>query len=369
MKVAVLTSSRADYGIYFPLLKAMLTESSIETSIIAFGTHTSEKYGRTVNTIINDGFPVEFIIDGIPKDDSSLAISEFIGETIVKFAAFWETKKFDLVFCLGDRYEMFAACVSSIPFNVKLAHIHGGEHTAGSIDDIFRHSITHMASYHFTTTEIYKQRVSELKGTENRVFNVGALSIDHLKMRKLLTKEEFYFKFGIDLTLPTILITFHPETVSLENNEFHIKELIAALTNLTDYQLLITMPNADTMGNLIRSNLQEFAINKSNVKLKETLGSEGYLSCMKHCAMMLGNTSSGFVEAYYFGKYVINLGERQNGRIITPNIFNCKIDRFEISNAVRKPQKFDDFQKPHNLYGEGNTAIKILNIIRTINDK
>lgn len=364
MKVAVLTSSRADYGIYLPLLKELAGDPYFELSILAFGTHLSKAYGYTLDQITRDEFHIAATVDTMPDNDSAQAISDAMGKTIRNFSALWAKHKFDLVFCLGDRYEMFAACAASVPFNVKLAHIHGGEQTTGAIDEVFRHAITHMSSYHFTTTEQYKKRVIELKGNAEGIYNTGALSIDNLKKLRLLSIEEFYHKFHIDLNLPSILITFHPETVSFEKNAAYADELTAALTEMKKYQLIITMPNADTMGNLIREKLLSFIKEHPNAKGIESFGALGYLSCMKHCAFMLGNTSSGFVEAAFFPKYVINLGERQHGRIVTENIRNCDIRKEDILKAV---QQFQTFHLPEIIptYGDGNSAKKIISILKT----
>lgn len=363
MKVAFLTSSRADYGIYLPLLKVLKNDSFFELSIIAFGTHLSQNHGYTLNQIETDGFEVSIKVDTMPVDDTPFAISNAIGKAVTNFSNVWSENKFDLVFCLGDRYEMFAACASSIPFNVKLAHIHGGEQTLGAIDDAFRHAITHMSTYHFTITEAYKNRVIELKGNNNDIYNVGALSIDNLKTLPLYTIEEFKNKFKIDLSEPSILITFHPETVSFEKNETYVNEIISALSETKAYQLIITMPNADTMGNMIRTKLNDFIESNPNAIGVESFGTLGYLSCMKYCSFMLGNTSSGFVEAAFFQKYVINLGERQRGRIITDNIFNCKIEHKEIVKAI---DYFSKYKSPSVIqtYGDGNATGKIIQILK-----
>ncbi len=364
MKIGILTSSRADYGIYLPLLKELKKDSFFKTEVIAFGTHLSQANGYTLKQIEQDGFDVPVQVDTMPSGDTPQHISEAMGKTISAFSKVWQQHTYDLVFCLGDRYEMFAACAASIPFNVNLAHIHGGEQTLGAIDEAFRHSITHMAHWHFTTTDIYKNRVIALKGDNHQVFNVGALSIDNLKELPLLNIETFKARWGIDLSIPTILITFHPETVSFEKNTGYTDELIAALKEITGYQLVITMPNADTMGNMIREKLNVFIANHPQAIGIESFGAIGYLSCMKHCAFMLGNTSSGFVEAAFFPKYVINLGKRQEGRIITPNIANCPINKVQIKEAI---QRFNHIQLPASIttYGEGNTGKRIVEIIKS----
>jgi GDP/UDP-N,N'-diacetylbacillosamine 2-epimerase (hydrolysing) len=365
MKIGVLTSSRADYSIYLPLLRELQADSFFDLKIIAFGTHLAESFGKTIDRIIEDGFTISSSIDTMPENDSPLSIASAMGKTITNFASEWSSNQYDLVFCLGDRYEMFAACAASVPFNVKLAHIHGGEQTTGAIDDSFRHSITSMSALHFVTTGAYKERVMAIKNSEEDIYNVGALSIDTLSKTKLLSIEEFKEKFQIDLSRPSILITFHPETVSFEKNALFADELIAALKLIKGYQFIITMPNADTMGAIIRTAFQNFIQTGTNAVAVESFGTIGYLSCMKYCSFMLGNTSSGFVEASYFPKYVINLGERQTGRILTPNIRNCPIDADSIVKAAGEFNSME-MKGESGIYGQGNTARRIVEIIKQI---
>lgn len=363
MNIAVLTSSRADYGIYLPLLKALKADSFFNLSIIAFGTHLSHTHGETVQQIYNDGFEQVIKVDTMPDGDTPADIAAAMGKTLTGFSKVWPSHTFDLVVALGDRYEMFAACASTVPFGILLAHIHGGETTLGAIDDAFRHSITQMAAYHFATTETYAKRVAELKGSSHNVFKVGALSIDNLKSLPLLSVDEFKQRFDIDLSKKSILITFHPETVAFEQNKVYVAELIAALNEIKDHQLIITMPNADTMGNIVRAALQQFIAETPNAIGVESFGALGYLSCMKHCSMLLGNTSSGFVEAAFFPKWVINLGERQTGRILTPNILQTPINKTDILNAVQKIVK-NTTPPSNNIYGTGNTAPQIVHILK-----
>jgi GDP/UDP-N,N'-diacetylbacillosamine 2-epimerase (hydrolysing) len=363
MKIGVLTSSRADFSIYLPLLKKINNDQNFELNIIAFGTHLKKEYGYTVDSIVKEGFDVAFKIDSLNNDDSPLAISNSMGKTIIEFSELWSTTKFDLVFALGDRFEMFAAVASSIPFNIKIAHIHGGETTLGAIDNCFRHSITSMSTYHFVVAEDYKKRVVEIVGNSKNIFNVGSLSFDNLSSLKLLSILEFKQSFDIDLEIPSILITFHPETVNYKLNENFVNEIILALSSLTKYQQIITMPNADTTGKMVRKNLISYSKNKSNVKIVESFGTIGYLSCMKHCNFLLGNTSSGFAEAAYFPKWVINLGDRQKGRIVTPNILNVSINESEILNAVGKIEDASALKKI-DIYGDGTAAEKIISHLK-----
>lgn len=366
MKIAVLTSSRADYSIYYPLLSELQKDPFFTLEIIAFGTHLSKFHGFTVEQIKKEGFEVKHSIESLVLGDSPEAVSAATGLTMIKFSSFWATHTdYDVIFALGDRYEMFAAVSSSLPFGIPVAHIHGGETTLGAIDDALRHAITHIAKFHFTTTEKYKKRVIELKGNQEHVYNVGALSIDNLVRLSLYDKQTFKNLFHIDISKPSVLITFHPETVSFQKNKAYVEELIQALEELGHYQLIITMPNADTAGCMIREKLNDFIKSHSNALGVESFGTLGYLSCMKHCHFMIGNTSSGFVEASYFPKYVINLGERQKGRLETKNILTIPIVKEQILTAVRKVEQAPAVPE-QNAYGNGQSAMQIIRILKAI---
>jgi len=366
MKVGILTSSRADFGIYYPLLKELWNDKSFEVEIIVFGTHLNKEYGYTVEEIIKSGFSVKHKIKTLTKNDTASNISYSIGDAITKFSVFWKETNFDLVIALGDRYEMFAAVAAASPFNIDIAHIHAGETTLGAIDNSYRHNISIMSKYLFVSTEEYKKRAIEINQQPDNVFKVGALSIDNLKKHELYTKKEFKQIFNIDLSKPSILSTFHPETISFEKNQEYIEQLISAFKKLKKtYQIIITMPNSDTMGDMIRKKLIDFSYGLENVKLVESFGMKGYLSCMKYCSFLLGNTSSGFVEASYFPKWVINLGERQKGRIITNNILNTVISTKDILTSVSKIE-CTKLPKNKNIYGNGMSAKKITTKIKLL---
>lgn len=363
MKVGILTSSRADYSQYYPLLKLLDAYKTFDLTILAFGTHLSPQFGQTVQHIYGDGFKNILEFDTVCEGDLPENINASIAKTVTVFSQLWKTTHFDVVFAFGDRYEMFAACASAVSFGVRIAHIHGGETTMGAIDNTFRHVITHMASLHFTTTEIYKKRVIELTGNDQGVYNVGALSVDNLKSIPLLSISAFKEMFNIDLSIPTILVTFHPETVAAEKNMLYVRELITAMQLVTGYQIVITMPNADTFGDRIRQELLKFIEVNEHVTGIESLGTVGYLSCMAYCVMMLGNTSSGFVEAAFFPKYVINLGKRQEGRIVTENIRNCPIEHNAILAAI-SDYKHTVLPESIDIYGNGTAAPQIISILK-----
>ncbi|NQX55254.1 UDP-N-acetylglucosamine 2-epimerase (hydrolyzing) [Pedobacter panaciterrae] len=365
MRIAILTSSRADWGIYLPLAKALKSDKYFDLKIISFGTHLSDFYGKTINEIINNGFKVDFTIESILATDSPSSISTAMGLTMIKFGDFWKEycQYFDLVFCIGDRFEMFAAVSAGIPFNIKFAHLHGGETTLGAIDNIFRHSISLASKIHFTSTESHAQYVSKLIGTNDGIYNVGAISLDNLKQLELLSIEEFKDKWGVDLLNKTILVTFHPETVDLDSNRQNVSNLIAAIDSLSEYQFIITMPNADTAGNLIRTAFKHAFDGSKNVFLIENLGSQSYFSALKYVSFLLGNTSSGIIEAASFNKYVINLGKRQLGRTSGANVIHTQIQTSEILRAVSEIEQ-KEILMMQNIYYNGGATNKILDALK-----
>lgn len=367
MKVGVLTSSRADFGIYLPLLTALKADPYFDLEIIAFGTHLSYYHGHSIDVIKSYGFEVNHSLENLLLTDSASAISSAIGLAFIKFGEFWSRylNHFDLVFCLGDRYEMYAAVMAGVPFNIPFAHIHGGETTLGAIDNVFRHGITLASKFHFVSTEHYAQRVAELIESKNNIFYVGALGLDNLSQLKMLSIEEFKERWGVDLALRTVLTTFHPETVNFEKNERYTDELIAAINRLDDYQFLITMPNADTSGSIVRNKLINEFKNSTRIFLIENLGPENYFSAMNYCSFLLGNTSSGIIEAASFGKYVINIGDRQKGRIANENVFHTEISSESIYAAAKKIENLPPLQR-NNIYYNNGASHNIIKILHTI---
>jgi GDP/UDP-N,N'-diacetylbacillosamine 2-epimerase (hydrolysing) len=363
VKIGILTSSRADYGIYKPLLAALGADPFFDVRLIVFGSHLLPAFGMTIGEIEADGYTIDHRIEAMPADDSPEGISAAIGKIIQDFSKIWQVSEYDLVFALGDRFEMFAAVVSGLPFNVRFAHIHGGETTKGAIDDAFRHSISLMSSLHFASAAAYKQRIAQITGTEENIYNTGALGMDFINSVTLLSIAEFKDKYDIDLRIPTILSTLHPETVSFRKNEVYADAYVEAMQAALKFQVVITMPNADTFGKIIRNKLHQLARDRPGIHLIENFGSKDYLSCMKYCEMLIGNTSSGFYDASFFPKWVINLGDRQQGRIRTPNILDVPFESGKILEAItsvsgRELPVFDP------VYGDGHAAGKIVKILK-----
>jgi GDP/UDP-N,N'-diacetylbacillosamine 2-epimerase (hydrolysing) len=265
------------------------------------------------------------------------------------------------VLCLGDRFEMFAAVTASIPFGIRLAHIHAGEMTLGAIDNIFRHSISHSAIIHFTSSAQYARRVEELVDhTHPKIVNVGALSLDTLVDFVPMRTEVFKEKWLVDLDIPTVLTTFHPETIDAFNNKHYTEILCEVIEMYADngLQFLITMPNADTSSNIIRETFTHRLSNYTNVYMVENLGTLGYFTAIAQCSFLLGNSSSGIIEAASFNKYVINLGSRQQGRVHAENVIDCEFDFDLICKTINTIKNKTWMGK--NPYYSGGASDKII---------
>ena len=362
MKIGILTSSRADFGIYLPLLKKLEEDNYFELTIFAFGTHVSRFHGYTIQNIVKNNFQKIVSVETLILGDSEEAISSAIGNTTTKFSSIYSfyRNELDLILALGDRYEMFAAVSAAIPFNIPIGHLHGGETTLGAIDNKFRHAITMMSSIHFTATDSFSERVRDMVGSSDQVFNVGALSLDGFSELPLLPISDFKSKFDIDLSIPTILSTFHSETVDITSNKKYASTIVETFLMLSKkYQIVITMPNADSMGNVIREQLLHLQ-GKHNVILVENLGKIGYFSCMKHAKMLIGNTSSGIIEAASFSKYVINLGNRQKGRLSSKNVLHSPVDMNTILENVKKIEENDMYYIGDNVYERSESSSDLI---------
>ena len=372
MKVAILTSSRADYGIYRPLIKALNDDPFFHVSIVAFGFHLSAFHGRTVDEIVKDGFKVDYKINSVLLTDDENSLSSSIGLTTLKFADFWEdhAKDFDLVFCLGDRFEMFAAVIAGLSYGIRFAHIHGGETTLGAIDNVFRHSITMASKLHFVATDAFAVKVRSLieeRNNKDSVVVSGALSLDNIGQLKLLNNDEFSAKWQIDLSIPSVLITIHPETVDAEKNSSHLDEIMAALVELkNDYQLIITMPNGDTHGSIYRSAFKKLNSEyPDKIKTLENLGTQSYFTCMRAVRFMMGNTSSGIIEAASFNKYVVNIGDRQKGRLYGENVCHVPFDKNQIIKTVKFIECSEEVTF-NNIYYNDGAVNRIISKIKSL---
>jgi len=363
MKVGLLTSSRADYGIYLPLLEKLKKDSFFELEIIAFGTHLSRSHGYTLCDIENDKYNCIHKISSLISNDDEESVASSYGLTVLKFADFWQNNKYYLVFCLGDRFEMSAAVQAGIPFGVKFVHIHGGETTLGAIDNIYRHQITLASFLHFTATDIFSEKVKSLTGISENVFSVGSLSLNDIKSFSPLEKKGFYNKFKIP-NEEYALVTFHPETVSSQDNIQYARAMKNSLVKIAEkIFVIITMPNADTQGSIYRQEIEKLKNEIPNrILLIENFGKINYFSAMYYSKILIGNTSSGILEAASFGKYVVNVGDRQKGRVQSDNVFNCPFDELAIILTVDKAIELRKYEGENVYFKEAavNNIIKIL---------
>lgn len=367
IKVLVVTGSRAEYGLFLPLLKRLQTVQEYKLQIIATGMHLSPEFGLTYRQIEDDGFEIADKVEMLLSSDTEVGIAKSIGLGVVGFADSLRRLRPDLMMVLGDRFESFAAVIAASIAKIPVVHIHGGELTEGLIDEAIRHSITKMSLFHFVATEEYRKRVIQLGEAPERVFNVGALAIDNIKELKLLTRQELEAALGIEITTSTVLTTFHP--VTLENNSAaeQFQELLAVFDSFPDLKVIFTKPNADTNGRVIIELMDEYVSgNPGKAKAFTSLGQLKYLSAIKYAGAVVGNSSSGLIEVPSFGRPTVNIGDRQRGRVQAESVLNCLPQKDSIILALEKALS-PDFQalcrKVQNPYGNGNTAEKIVQIL------
>ena len=271
---------------------------------------------------------------------------------------------------LGDRIELIPICYSALLFNIPIVHFNGGELTEGLMDDAIRHSVTKLSHIHFVSNEIYKKRVIQMGENPKKVFNIGGTSIDNIKNTKLLKKEQLEKKLGLQFNKKTFLVTYHPVTLDKKNSEKEINNLLNVLSNYKNNQIIITGTNIDPNNNYIKKKISKFSKRNSNVKYFDSLGHTNYLSIMNTCDLVVGNSSSGILEAPFLKKPVINIGIRQGGRLKSKNIISCKSSKKDIERAfkISESRKFKNQLKNFKtFYGNGNTSKKAIKILEKIN--
>lgn len=365
-KICVVTGSRADYGLLRLVMKGIDAEPSLTLQIIATGMHLSPTFGLTYKEIESDGFKINKKVECLSSSDSPVAIAEATGKALSGCAKAFTELKPDLVLVLGDRFEIFAACSAALLARIPIAHIHGGEVTVGAYDEAFRHSITKMSSIHFVATEEYKKRVIQLGEDPSTVHLVGGLGVDAIKELKLLSKEDIEQRIGIKLANKSLLVTFHPATLEKQSPAEQINEILTALSNKPDTTLIFTMPNADTGGLAIKEQIQNFVKKNGNAYLFESLGQLNYLSCMAIVDGIVGNSSSGILEAPTLKVGTINIGDRQFGRTQSDSVINALANKESIEKSLKKlfSSEFKlTLATCSSPYGEGGASRKILRVL------
>ncbi|MFF2796875.1 UDP-N-acetylglucosamine 2-epimerase [Lysinibacillus xylanilyticus] len=360
-KICIVTGTRAEYGLLSNLAKQLQKDKEFDLQMVVTGMHLSPEFGSTYKEIENDGFLIDEKIEILLSADSPTGIVKSIGLATVSFADALNRLQPDLIIILGDRFEMLAVAQTALIMLIPIAHIHGGECTFGAYDDAIRHSITKMATWHFTSTESHRKRVIQLGESPDRVYNVGALGIENIANLNLLTRHELFQKLQLDEQRPMFLITYHPETNGHING---IYELLKALENYSDVNLVFTKSNADNGGRMINESIQQFVLNHSNAKIFDSLGQLKYLSAVKNADVVIGNSSSGLIEVPYLETPTVNCGNRQEGREHPNSVFNTNMDTENIRNTIEKARKFSN--KYEHIFGDGIVSEKIITVLRSL---
>lgn len=367
-KIAVVTGTRAEYGLLKNTFIEINKRKDLKLQLIVTGSHLSEEFGYTVKEIIEDGFEIEDKIPILMRSSSKDGIAKEMGLLMIQLSQAFERLKPDVLLILGDRYEIFAAASVAMVMNIPIAHMSGGEITEGAIDEQIRHSITKMAHIHFAGVGVYAKNIMNMGEEPWRVFNVGEPGIENIKNKKLLNQKELLEKLNVNVDENTLLVTYHPVTLEREALSCQMDNLIKALS-MANKNMIITYPNADNGGDYIIERLKEFGKQNSNVHLFKSLGSLNYLSVMKLCGAVVGNSSSALIEAPYLKKTVVNIGNRQKGRLMAENIISCSNDYEDVLEAINKafsPEFKEKVKHVKSLYGEGNTSKEVADVLENI---
>ena len=374
-RIGIMTGTRAEYGLLKPLMQEINKDNDLELYLIVSGMHLSPEFGMTYKEIEEDGFQINAKVEMLLSSDSPAGISKSIGLGVIGFADEFQRANLDMLILLGDRYEALSAAICAMVMRIPIAHLHGGELTEGAIDEGIRHSITKMSYLHFTSTEEYRRRVIQLGENPERVFCVGAIGVENIKKINLMTKEELERSIHFEIDENTVVVTYHP--VTLENNtvEEQFLNLLKVLDRNPKIRMIFTKANADTNGRIVNELIDKYAAqNSERACAFMSLGQKRYLSALKYCRIVIGNSSSGIIEAPSFGKPIINIGDRQKGRICADSVINCGYTQQEIQQAMETAltEEFENKARNcRNPYEKENTAANIISVIKDylLNDK
>ncbi|WP_313956380.1 UDP-N-acetylglucosamine 2-epimerase [Aliarcobacter cryaerophilus] len=371
-KICVVTGTRAEYGLLYWLLKEIEADKELQLQVIVTGMHLSPEFGLTYKEIEKE-FKINKKIEMLLSSDTSVGISKSMGLAQISFAESYDELKPDVVVVLGDRYEIFSATSAAMIARIPIAHIHGGETTEGAFDESIRHSITKMSHLHFTATDEYKNRVIQLGENPSRVFNVGGMGIENIKRLKLLSKDEFEKSIEFKLNIKNILVTFHPVTLENSTAKEQFQQLLDAIDELEDTNIIFTKANSDTDGRVINKMIDEYVTKNSHKSIVFTsLGQLRYLSALQYVDAMVGNSSSGLAEAPSFKIGTINIGDRQKGRIKASSVIDCEPNKDSILKSFEKlySKEFQETLKTTiNPYGDGCVNKKIVEILKSVDLK
>ena len=360
--IAVITGGRYDYGLLKQLIKELSQNININFNLFVTGAHLSTEFGNTYKEIVDDGFHIKEKVEMLLSTDTDEGIAKSIGLGIISFVQVFKHNKIDKIIILGDRYEIFAAVQAAAFLKLKIIHIHGGEITEGVIDDNVRHSITKFSHLHFVANDEYRKRVIQLGEDPKNVFNVGATGLDNIKKATLLSKSQLKEKFNISFKKKTFIATFHPFT-ELSNDKNELDEFFSALDQFDDATIIFTYANADAGSKKIIQKITNYVMNKKNCYIFNSLGSNNYYSFINLADLVIGNSSSGIIEAPFLKTPTIDIGNRQKGRLKASSILTVPLDKIKIVNAIKKIMSKKFQSKLKNIvtyYGNGNSTQKII---------
>jgi len=367
-KIGIVSVARSDYGIYLPLLRKIQEEPELQLDLVVGGMHLSPEFGETVNHIRADGFEIAEHIDMLLSSDSPAGTAKSIGLGVIGFAQFFSRAAPDILVVLGDRFEMYCAALAALPFKIPVAHIHGGEVTQAAIDDAMRHSMTKLSHIHFASTRVHVDRIRQLGEEPWRIHLCGAPGLDNLETLKLLSADELEKQFDLNLSEPPLLVTFHPVTLEYEQSTSQIGELLAVLDKIAK-PVIFTMPNADVKSRHISRLIEQYVENHPEARMVNNFGIQGYFSLMALAAVMIGNSSSGIIEAASFELPVVNIGNRQHGRVKGRNVIDVGYSQVSIMEGLQKalnPDFKSSLNGMSNPYGSVGASAKIVSVLKNI---
>ena len=367
-KITIISSTRAEYGILKPLIIKLKHTSSFETQLILTGSHLVEKLGNTYLEAEEDGIEIYKKISINTEGNTDYDTSLIMANALMEFGKYFQEEKSDLLIVLGDRTEILAICAAAMNAHVPIAHLHGGELTQGAIDDNVRHAITKMSYLHSASAEEYRKRIIQMGEEPERVFCVGALGVENILKEELLDRKTLGENVNFPAEKDYAVVTFHPVTMEPGTAEKQVRELFLAMRQKTELFYLITKANADAGGTLINEFMERETVKYSNMKLVSSLGMKRYLSTVKYARFVLGNSSSGIIEAPSLGVPTVNIGDRQKGRIMADSVISCEPGCQSILDAMELAMHMEpgEYQSP---YGTGNTSDQIVRIIKEFLEK
>jgi len=366
-KICVVTSGRADYWLLLPIMRGIQKSSELSLQVMAAGAHWSRKFGMTCRAIREDLFSIDAKIKMEINVGSATGLAATLGAGLQGMTAAFARLRPDLVLLLGDRHEILCAALAATLTRVPVAHIHGGEITAGAYDDMFRHAITKMSHFHFVSAHEHRQRVIQMGEPPSRVFRVGALAADNVRMQATLSRRQLAEELGCKFQKQNFLITFHPATLEPGQARWQISALLQAIRAFPEAGLFFTMPGADLEQDVIGQKIRAFAKRNPRAFIFQALGSRKYLSLMQQVDAVVGNSSSGLLEAPVLRKPTVNIGNRQKGRLQAGNVVNCPCQPKEIHQAIHKalsPAFLRKMERVPSPYGYGGAADRIVKILR-----